>query len=301
MSEETPKLSEVSRARVRETSDKSEEPFGARLCATLDARGPLCVGIDPHPELLAAWGMPDDAGGLARFARVAVEALAGRVAVLKPQSAFFERHGAAGVAVLEETIASAREQGALVLLDVKRGDIGSTVQAYADAYLDPGSTLAADAVTASPYLGFGSLEPMLATARRHGAGVFVLARTSNPDGPAVQAATGPGGRTVAGQILADLAVRNAGSSPLGSYGAVVGATIGETGEDFDVNGPLLAPGIGAQGATARDLRTVFGPAVRAVLPSASREVLRAGPDSGALRDAAGRLRDSCAAVLRDAG
>jgi orotidine-5'-phosphate decarboxylase len=272
--------------------------FGDRLHAAVAARGPLCVGIDPHPALLASWGLSDDSAGLERFARTVVEALADRVAVLKPQSAFFERHGSAGIAVLERVIADTRAAGAILLLDVKRGDIGSTMQGYADAYLEPGRPLAVDAVTASPYLGTGSLQPLVDTALEHGAGVFVLALTSNPEGPQVQHARTADGRTVAQTVIDSAAAANAGASPLGSVGLVVGATIGDTGHDFGkVNGPLLAPGVGAQGATAADLATVFGEARANVLPSVSREVLRAGPSVPALRDAAERLRDDCLAVL----
>ncbi|MGH8827618.1 MAG: orotidine-5'-phosphate decarboxylase [Jiangellaceae bacterium] len=263
--------------------------FGQRLADAMQRRGPLCVGIDPHPVLLAAWGHSDDAAGLERFSRGAVEALAGEVAVLKPQAAFFERHGARGIAVLEQVVADARAAGALVLMDAKRGDIGSTVQAYADAYLDPSSPLGSDAVTASPYLGFESLRPLLDTAQAHGNGVFVLALTSNPEGSEVQHARTADGRTVAGAMLDHVRAANAGAQPLGSVGCVVGATIGSSEEDLDVNGALLAPGLGAQGGTVADLRRVFGPALRLVLPSASREVLRAGPDAGALRAAAARL------------
>ena len=162
--------------------------FGARLHAAVQEHGPLCAGIDPHAALLADWGLTDDVAGLERFALTAAEALAPRVALVKPQSAFYERFGSRGIAVLERLVTSCRDAGALVLLDVKRGDIGSTSQAYADAYLDPVSPLAVDAITASPYLGFGSLDPMIDTARRHDAGVFVLALTSNKEGPEVQQA-----------------------------------------------------------------------------------------------------------------
>jgi orotidine-5'-phosphate decarboxylase len=272
-------------------------PFGGRLRSATDRRGPLCAGIDPHAALLRAWGLADDVAGLERFAMTAVEALAGTVAAVKPQSAFFERHGSAGVAVLERTVAAARELGALVVLDVKRGDIGSTAQAYADAYLDPRSPLAVDAITASPFLGVGSLEPMFATAAAHGGGVFVLALTSNPEGPQVQHARTAAGGTVAGAVLRALAERNAGATPLGSFGAVVGATIGGTEEQLDVNGPLLVPGIGAQGGTAESVRAIFGSAVRNVLPSSSRELLAAGPDAGALRSAAERANESFAALV----
>ena len=177
--------------------------------------------------------------------------------MVKPQSAFYERFGSRGVAVLERVIAESRAAGALVLLDVKRGDIGSTSQAYADAYLDPASPLASDAITASPFLGFGSIDPMIETARRHDAGVFVLALTSNKEGPEVQHARTPDG-TVAGGVLAHLAHLNADASPLGDFGAVIGATIGSSDEQLDFNGPVLAPGFGAQGGTVADLRRIFG-------------------------------------------
>jgi orotidine-5'-phosphate decarboxylase len=260
--------------------------FGSRLRSAMEGRGRLCVGIDPHPALLDAWGMTDSAVGLERFAMTAVEALAGTAAVVKPQSAFFERHGSQGVAVLEKVVAGCRERGALVLLDVKRGDIGSTAQAYADAYLDRTSPLAVDAVTVSPYLGFGSLDPFITTALHHDAGVFVLALTSNKEGPQFQHAVCADGRTVAGTVLDEVRGRNAGAADLGSVGVVVGATIGETSEDLDVGGPLLVPGIGAQGGTVEDVRRIFGSAARNVLPSSSREVLGAGPDKRALHEAA---------------
>ena len=271
------------------------EPFGARLHRAMAERGRFCVGIDPHPALLRAWGLDDDVAGLERFALTVVEAVAPVVGVVKPQSAFFERFGSRGVAVLEQVVAQSRAAGALVLMDVKRGDIGSTSQAYADAYLDRASPLASDAITASPYLGFGSLSPMVDTARRHGAGVFVLALTSNPEGPEVQHAR-TGGGTVAGTVLAHLRRLNAGSTPMGDLGAVVGATIGDTREDLELNGPVLAPGYGAQGGTVADLRRIFGRAARHVLPTSSREVLAAGPEPAALREAALRGNDAVAGL-----
>ncbi len=274
--------------------------FGARLRATTSARGPLCVGIDPHASLLARWGLTDDPAGLRGFTETVVDALADQVAVLKPQSAFFERHGSAGIAVLEDAVREARRRGCLVLLDVKRGDIGSTAQAYADAYLRAGSPLAVDAVTASPFLGFGSLTPMLDTAAEHGAGVFVLALTSNPEAPAVQHARADSGRSVAGDVLAAVAARNTGAEPTGSVGAVVGATIGEavgSTEDLAVNGPLLVPGVGAQGGTPAAVRRVFAGVLPDVVPSSSRDILLAGPGREALRDTAARVNDDFAAAL----
>ncbi|GAB3393578.1 orotidine-5'-phosphate decarboxylase [Micromonospora halotolerans] len=274
------------------------ETFGARLHRAVAERGPLCVGIDPHPGLLARWGLTDDVEGLDRFCRTVVEAIGDRVAVVKPQSAFFERFGARGVGILESTIRQLRNAGSLVLLDVKRGDIGSTVSAYASAYLDPSSPLYVDAVTASPYLGVGSLAPMFELAAAHGGGVFVLALTSNPEGAAVQRAVGADGRTVAQTVIDEISQLNQGAEPLGSFGLVVGATIGDTGHDLTaVHGPLLAPGLGAQGATAADLRTVFGSALPSVLPSYSREALGAGPDPAALRAATDRVLAECRAAL----
>jgi orotidine-5'-phosphate decarboxylase len=273
--------------------------FGARFVAALQNRGPLCAGIDPHAGLLAEWGLPDDVSGLERFALTAVEGLAPYVAVVKPQSAFYERFGSRGIAVLERVLSESRAAGALVLLDVKRGDIGSTTQAYADAYLDPASPLAADAITASPYLGFGSLDPMVDTARKHDAGLFVLALTSNKEGPEVQHADAGSGMTVAQYVLDELRELNRGAEPLGSFGAVIGATIGDdlhTEEDFDFNGPILAPGFGAQGGTVADIRRIFGRAVAAVTPSSSRELLRKGPSTTAMRDEALRLNDELAGL-----
>ncbi|WP_181446738.1 orotidine-5'-phosphate decarboxylase [Streptomyces sp. NTH33] len=274
------------------------EPFGARLRRAMDERGPLCVGIDPHASLLAEWGLTDDVAGLERFSRTVVEAVADRVAALKPQSAFFERFGSRGVAVLERTVEEARAAGALVVMDAKRGDIGSTMAAYAESFLRKDAPLFSDALTVSPYLGYGSLRPAVDLARESGAGLFVLALTSNPEGAEVQHAVRPDGRTVGATVLAHLAEENAGQTPLGSFGAVVGATLGDLSSyDLQVGGPLLAPGIGAQGATPADLPRVFGAAVRNVVPSVSRGVLRHGPDVVALRDATERFVEDVRAAM----
>lgn len=276
-------------------------PFGARLAEAMSEHGRLCVGIDPHPGLLQAWGLADDAGGLREFSLRVVDALAGRVAALKPQAAFFERHGSAGLAVLEEVIAAGRASGTLMIVDAKRGDIGSTMQGYADAFCTEGSPLAGDAVTLSPYLGFGSLTPAIDTALAHGRGVFVLCLTSNPEGAPLQLARSEDGHSVAAGIARAAAELNAvelaaGGDPgsdlrLGSVGLVVGATVGDAarrgGVDLaGVRGPLLMPGVGAQGGSVESVRAVVGTGWDQVLVSTSREVLRAGPDPDALREAA---------------
>ena len=268
-------------------------PFGTRLREAMDRHGPLCTGLDPHRALVQAWGLDYTLGGLERFAMTCVDAFAGSVAVVKPQSAFFEVFGSGGIAVLERVLADLRAAGTLTVLDVKRGDIGSTMQAYADAYLGDDSPLRADAVTLSPFLGYESLRPALSLAARTGRGAFVLALTSNPEGYAVQHAE-HAGSTVAAGIVDGAAMDNAEAASrgeLGSVGLVVGATVGAAvarlGLDLAAaNVPILAPGVGAQGGTAEDLRQVFGPALPNVLASSSREVLAAGPDAAALRSAA---------------
>lgn len=278
------------------------ESFGARLRVAMDELGPLCAGIDPHPGLLAHWGLDETVQGLEMFAMTCVEAFAGTVAVVKPQSAFFERFGSAGIAVLERTLAGLREAGTLSLLDVKRGDIGSTMTAYARAYLAPNSPLRADAITVSPFLGFESLRPALDLAHESGRGLFVLALTSNPEGAQVQHAT-MGGRTVAGSIVDGVTSQNAASGGvLGSIGMVVGATVGDAVQKLGLdlagaNAPLLAPGVGAQGATAEDLRIVFGAALNNVLASSSREILGAGPERAALRAAGRDMAQQLRAIL----
>ena len=268
--------------------------FGSRLAAAIAARGPLCVGIDPHPELMAAWGLPATADGLARFCGICVEAYAG-FAVVKPQVAFFEAYGSAGFAVLERTTADLQSSGVLVLADAKRGDIGSTMAAYAEAWAGEGP-LAADAVTASPYLGFGSLSPLLDVAAAHGRGVFVLAATSNPEGAGVQRAVIEG-RSVAQSIVdAAAAVNRAAAPDPGSVGVVIGATL-ETGSVPDLRdlaGPVLVPGVGAQGGRPEALSGLGGARAGQLLPAVSREVLRSGPDPSAVRAAGERLRDAVA-------
>ena len=199
--------------------------------------------------------------------------------------------------MLERVIEQSRAAGALVLLDVKRGDIGSTMAAYAEAYLAEGSPLAADAVTLSPFLGFGSLDPALELAEKTGRGVFVLAMTSNPEGAQVQRATVRRADHRADPLWTVRRPATRGRHRWARSGLVIGATLGETGLDLSaLNGTILAPGFGAQGATVADLRAVFGGSLKHVLPTTSRDVLKHGPDVSALRSAAARVRDSLGAA-----
>ncbi len=271
-------------------NDGARAPFGARLTAAMSARGALCVGVDPHPGLLSSWGLADNVQGLRSFSLTVLEAVASLAAAIKPQVGLYERHGSAGLAVLEELLAASAEAGVLTIADAKRGDIGSTMAGYADAWLRDGSALAADSVTLSPYLGFESLRPALDLAAANGRGVFVLALTSNPEGASVQHVGGS--ESVAKRIVQAAAQENQrhAQQTLGSVGLVVGATVGtalaELGIDLvGVHGPILAPGLGAQGATGPDMRTTFGAAYPAVLATSSRGILAAGPDLAALRAA----------------
>ena len=273
-------------------------PFGDRLAAAMDECGPLCVGIDPHPNLLQAWGLEDSAESLRTFTTAVYEGCAPYAAALKPQVALFERHGSAGLAVLEELFARAAGDRVLIVADAKRGDIGSTMKAYADAWLSTCSPLGTDSVTLSPYLGFESLRPALDAAAANQRGTFVLALTSNPEGKSVQHV----GKTedtgaVAKQIIAAATAENTAQTweRMGSCGLVVGATVGEALHDLAIdlsafNGPILSPGYGAQGASAKDLYRVFAGVESQVLVNSSRGVLSSGPQVADLAQAAQMAR-----------
>lgn len=258
--------------------------FGERLTETFATTGRLCVGIDPHAELLAEWGLPDSAAGVRDFGLRVVEAAAGRAGIVKPQVAFYERHGSAGYAALEDVLAAARAAGLLVIADVKRGDVGSTVEAYGEAWLTPGSPLEADAMTVTAYLGGGSLDGVVEFADEHGKGLFLLAATSNPDAFDTQSARRADNRTIARSMVDEAIAWNEGTvgiETFGSFGVVIGATISLSSFGIPLSDlalmPILAPGFGHQGARIAQLPELFGPAAQNVLVSASRSILSAGP------------------------
>ena len=275
------------------------ETFGARLAQRVGDLGPLCVGLDPSRDVLAQWGRADSVEGAEFCALALVEAASGTAVAVKPQVAFFERFGSAGFRVLERVIAEASGADLLVIADAKRGDIDSTNEGYAQAWLEEGSPLGVDALTVHPYLGVGSLAPVVAVAERTGRGVFVLAATSNPEGREVQSA-----RTLEHERVEDLVVRrvaqwNARADGRGTIGVVLGATRERLEADLaTLGGPCLVPGVGAQGATARDVgRLVARCAPDTVVANVARAISRSGPERGALRDAARRWRDELAAAL----
>lgn len=271
-------------------------PFQQRFVSLAAERSALCVGIDPSAESLGDWGLSDDLAGLSIFCDRMVEVCAPLVAVLKPQVAFFERHGPAGSEVLRSTIAAIHRHGALAIVDAKRGDIGSTVAAYGEAFLGPSSPFGGDALTVAAYSGFGSLAPILDIAQREGAGVFVWVRSSNPEGAGIQGSLMADNRSVAAHLADEIAARNAANSAggpgdLGFIGAVVGATLGDEVLALAARMPnalLLVPGIGAQGATLGEVRRNFGPHIARVIPSISRSIARAGPDPADLKRAVER-------------
>jgi orotidine-5'-phosphate decarboxylase len=292
--------------------------FGARLSAAFDRYGQLCVGIDPHDYLLDAWGLERSAAGAREFGLRVVAAASGLVGVVKPQVAFFELYGSAGFRALEDVLAEARSAGLMVIADAKRGDIGSSVEAYGRAWLAPGSPLEADAVTLAAYTGTASLESVFAFAEANGKGAFVLSATSNPESRAGQTAVvaegNARGGTVAALVADEVSAWNIHRSApeasvsgvsLGSIGVVLGATKDLIDYGIDPQRyaatttagsalPVLAPGFGHQGATFGDVRRVFGALAASTVVSASRSVLQAGPT--AIREGiahqAGQLREA---------
>lgn len=257
--------------------------FGERLRERAAERGRLCVGIDPHAGLLQDWGLANDIAGLREFSRRCVEAFADTACVVKPQVAFYERFGSAGYAVLEETLDALRDAGALVIADAKRGDIGSTMEGYASAWLDPDSPLRADAVTVAPYLGLGALKPAITAAEQNGAGVFVLAATSNPEAVELQSFQKAG--VSLAQHVVDYCRDFNQNRSAAVLGIVVGATVSSPLDLGGFNGPILMPGVGAQGGTVADIARITADATEWSFPNVSRSVLSAGPDVSDLRKA----------------
>jgi orotidine-5'-phosphate decarboxylase len=276
------------------------DSFGDRVAAAVARTGPLCAGIDPSSSLLLKWGLRDDTSGLRAFCAACVEGFAGAVGVVKPQVAFFERHGSAGMAELERLVADATAAGLIVIADAKRGDIDSTAAAYADAWLGAASPLAGDAVTVHPYLGLGALAPLVHLGAANGKGVLVVARSSNPEGRSLQQALTAGGTGVEDMLLGEIAALNHSPEvPSGTVGAVVGATLERSAFVLSqLGGVILAPGLGAQGAGPAEVAARFaGCPPGMVLPSSSRGLLTEGPDPADLRRSARSLNRELAAAM----
>jgi orotidine-5'-phosphate decarboxylase len=269
------------------------DSFAARFAAVRRVYGPLAWGFDPAGPLLQRWGLGDSVDGLDRFVDIVLEAAVGTVGVIKPQAAFYERHGWRGIRTLDRLVADARGSGMLVILDAKRGDVGSTNEAYAEAYLGRGAPIEVDALTVHPYLGLGAMDAFIERAHEAGSCLLVVTRSSNPEGRALQS-SGSLGKSVEASLLSEIGALNASLAPgmLGPIGAVVGPTHIQPPLDLrGANAIFLAPGVGAQGADPEDVAQVFADCPDRVIPSASRLLLDDGPDVG-------RLRESGAALAR---
>jgi orotidine-5'-phosphate decarboxylase len=260
--------------------------FGDRLSDSWQRFGHLCVGIDPHDYLLDIWELEHSAAGAREFSLRVLDACAGVAGVIKPQVAFFERFGSAGFSALETLLARARDAEVLVIADAKRGDIGSTMDGYASAWLSPDSGLSSDALTVAPYLGVASLEGMVETAEVNERGLFVLGVTSNPEAVTIQSARlTDSAESVSAHVIRsvrELARADTSPDAVSSIGVVIGAStdIGAYGlSDADLQGmPILAPGFGAQGASVRDARSRFGKASSTLIVAQSRSILESGRD-----------------------
>jgi len=268
------------------------DSFATRFASVRSQHGPLAWGLDPSGALLHEWGLGDTPEGLDRFAAIALEAAVGSIGVVKLQAAFYERHGWQGFRTLQRLIVDARGAGLLVIVDAKRGDVGSTNDAYAEAFLGHDAPLGSDALTVHPYLGLAAMGTFVDRAAEAGSGLLVVTRSSNPEGRSVQSATNRSGRSVEEQLLLDIAELNAELAPgeVGPIGAVVGPTHMEPALDLPaMQGLFLAPGVGSQGATSADVARIFAACPDRVIPSASRSLLAAGPDVERLRHAVSAL------------
>jgi len=278
------------------------DSFAARFASVRSRFGPLVWGLDPSGQLLDAWGVGDTPDGLDRFADIVLEAACGTVGLIKPQAAFYERHGWRGLRTLQRLIVEGRSAGLLVIVDAKRGDVGSTNDAYAEAYLGADAPFGVDALTVHPYLGLSAMGTFIRRAQDAGCCLLVVTRSSNPEGRGVQSAIDEDGRSVEATLLQAIGDLNARLAPgeIGPIGAVIGPTHMDPALDLVApRGLFLAPGVGAQGATPDDVAQVFADCPERVMPSASRSLLVDGPDVSRLRDTAASLAGVFRAVLRD--
>ena len=269
--------------------------YSEKLQNAFQQYSPLCLGVDPSKELMQSWQLPFNRDGLRRFCDHVLEASADSVGIVKPQSAFFEQFGPDGLYELQRFIVNAKELGKVVILDGKRGDIGSTMSAYINSYIAPDSPFPADAITVHPYLGFDAVARAMAQADTGHVGIFIVLRSSNPEAGILQKACLDDGRTITDYLVDQIIEYNRQSGhPTGPVGAVVGATLGEEASRLSerlVNAPILAPGLGAQGATIDDINRIFATAKSRTVPSSSRGILRFGPSAEKMRQELLRHRE----------
>ena len=266
------------------------DSFSKKLESAFLAKGQLCVGIDPHESLLIENGFDNSAQGVQHFSLKMLDQLQDQVSIIKPQVSIFERFGSEGFAALESVLEEANQRGFLVIADAKRGDIGSTMEAYGQAWLAKSAPFVCDALTVNPYLGVGALSSAVAFASDRGKGLFVLAATSNEEGKALQSSMHEG-LTVAAQVAREVQTLNKNTATsntrFGSVGLVVGATVNLkqlgldtlNAEKSSLRTTILAPGFGFQGADLSRAKDIFGELSGDVIYTVSRSALRNGIES----------------------
>ena len=271
--------------------------FSEKLQAKMYERSLFCVGLDPSIDNLTNWNLPPTAFGAYEFCKKILDASLNDVLIFKPQYAFFEQFGPEGLKVLCDVIKLIKENGAVCILDCKKSDIGSTMAAYGRATISDKGAFRADAITVTPYLGFQALKPVFQEAQSMGAVIFIVVRSSNPEGSEIQTARLKDGRTVAEALADGIQQENSKILKNKTLGAVIGATLDP--EDLNnrriidklKNSWILAPGIGAQGASIESIKTLFRSHSKNVIPAASRSLYSAGSEKTTLQKCIRKYRD----------
>ena len=276
------------------------DSFATRFAAVRSRFGPLAWGLDPSGSILEAWGVGDTPSGLDRFADIAVGSGQWDRGVGQAPVSLLRAARLAGNPNPPAPHHRGRNAGLLVIVDAKRGDVGTTNDAYAEAYLGPDAPLSADALTVHPYLGLAAMSGFVDRAHESGSCLLVVIRSSNPEGRSIQSAKADAGRTVEEDLLLGIGELNARFAPggIGPIGAVVGPVQFEPSLDLTAaHAIFLAPGVGAQGATASDVADIFSACPDRVIPSASRSLLAGGPHVARLRETTGTLAEEFRSLL----
>jgi orotidine-5'-phosphate decarboxylase len=263
--------------------------FSQKFLELAKTRSPFCLGIDPTEELFKSWGLNFDIAGLKKMCEIIIAAAKDNLALVKPQSAYFERFGPKGMEVLQNLVKEFHKKETLVLLDAKKADIGATTLSYAKAYLGKESPYNFDAITVTSYMGFEALMPLLEYAKEQNCGVFIVVRSSNIEGSMIQKASITDKTSIADYLSQKINDFNhqISNQSIGPIGAVMGATLAF--EDIKTtisklnNCLILTPGIGHQGASFEDLKTNYQAILKNLIPTSSRAVLSKGPDIVSLR------------------
>lgn len=277
--------------------------FSEKLDLKKQTHSLFCVGLDPSKENLSNWSLPQTAKGSQEFCNRVFDAALNEISIFKPQYAFFEQFGLKGLEVLSDIMKLIRDSGALCILDCKKGDIGSTMAAYGEAAFSAQSDFKADAITVTPYLGFQALKPVFSKAHSSGATVFVVVRSSNPEGQKIQTARLKEGFSVSEALARQIQLENSKVWKQKTIGAVIGATLDPEDQNNRrlishlTDSWILAPGIGAQGASIPSLKTLFGSQVKNVIPSASRSLYAEGRKQNTLKKVIKKYKEETLKLL----